>query len=131
VHEAAASIDDSDDVDWTVADAARILNAVGSVPAPTNCTVAPVEGEGVLLLRAVLPGTPRARKLNYSRRQVRISILGAMRQEGMSVPKGMAMDVPVRLVDDKGALALALYLRRGKLRDIAEVAGEEPAAEEA
>ena len=129
VHEAAATISDSDDVDWTVADAMQILNAVGAFPAPTHLKVWPLEGEGIVLCRAVQPGTTAAAALNYSKGRPRISILAAAAPEGIRVPKGMALDVPVKLVDDQGALALALYLRRGKLREITEVKEEKPPGE--
>lgn len=131
VHEAAAGISESDEVDWTVADAMQILQAVGSFPAPTHLKVWPLKGEGVVLCRAVLPDDPEAAKLSYSKGRPRISINAAVSAQGISVPKGMAMGVPVKLVDDQGALALALYLRRGKLREITEEKEEEAPAEEA
>lgn len=124
VHEAAAAAPEADEVEWSQEDAMNIMKAVGFLPAPTHFKLKRLKGQGTLLMRAVTPDTPGARKMKYGGRTPRISILTAMKKEGILVPKDQAMDVPVKLVEDEGTLALALYLRRGKLRDRTEIKEE-------
>lgn len=124
VHEAAASAPEADDVEWSQEDALGIIRAVGSLPAPTHFKLSRLKGQGTLLMRAVSSDVRGARKLSYGGRSPRTSILGAMTKEGVLVPEGKKMMVPVKLVEDEGTLALALYLRRGKLRDLEQVTEE-------
>ena len=124
VHEAAAAAPEADEVEWSQEDALNIMRAVGFFPAPTHFKLKRLKGQGTLLMRAVTPDTPGARKMKYGGRTPRVSILAVMQQEGILVPKDQAMDVPVKLVEDEGTLALAIYVRRGKLRDLTEIAEE-------
>ncbi|HWI51123.1 MAG TPA: hypothetical protein VNT01_03150 [Symbiobacteriaceae bacterium] len=130
VRKAAAALVDADDKDWTVADAQKLLAAAGTLPAPGHLQVWRMPGQATILFRAVAPETPKARRMTYPSRSARpsISILAALRPEGIVIPKGMCMDVPVKLVEDDEGLALAAFFRRGKLRDATEVVKEASAA---
>jgi hypothetical protein len=127
IQEAAAAIDESDERDWANADAQRILDAVGSMPSPSHIAVDWVKGEGTMLFRAVQPGAPKAEELVYPEgsKRPQVSILPALRREGINIPRGMAMVVPVKLVlDDENHLALAASFRRSTLRELSQVGGE-------
>lgn len=127
VLEAAASLNDADDQDWTAGDARKILSSVGTLPAPSHVLTWRLPGQGTLLFRAVLPEVPKVRRLNYPAGVARpsISVLAALRPEGIIIPKEMCMDVPVKLVEDEDGLALAAYFRRGKLRNLVEESAQE------
>ncbi|HEY3365426.1 MAG TPA: hypothetical protein VGK74_10275 [Symbiobacteriaceae bacterium] len=122
VQGAAATLLDAYDTDWTAADALKILNAVGTQPAPSHVRVDRLQGQSTLLFRAALPKAPGARPLNYPTGVARpaISLLAALRPEGISIPNGMCMDVPVKLVEDEEGLALAAYFRQSNLRKAME-----------
>lgn len=127
VEQAAAALDESDEKNWTHDDAQLILQAVGAIAAPSHMTVARLKGEGTLLFRAVTPDTPGAEELVYPEGSNRpqISLLPALRREGINVPKGMAMEVPVKLVMEEDGLSLAAYFRRGTLREVSQGEGDE------
>lgn len=107
---------------------------MGTLPAPSHVLAWRLDGQGVLLFKAVAPETPRARALVYVQgsRQPEISILAALRREGVNVTKGTCLEVPVKLVEDEDGLALAAFLRLGELRSVAgaeeeaEAEAEEP-----
>jgi hypothetical protein len=122
VREAAAGLDEVGDAPWTQLEARQILGAVGSLPAPTHVTVSWVDGEATALFRVVPPKTPKARALTYKKgtKRAGISLLALLRTEGTTVPRGMALEVPVKLVEDEQGLALAAYIRKGTLRSISE-----------
>lgn len=124
VRTAAAALSDLDDVQWTAAETQRLLDAVGTVPAPSHVRIQRLIGQGIVLLRAATPETPRARLLRYAARTHRASVtlLSALRPEGILIPKASCMDVPVKIVEDDEGLALAAYFRRGKLRGVADEA---------
>lgn len=129
IREAAASINAADDADWTQEDARQVLAAVGSVPGPSHVRVERLDGQGILLFRAVRPDAPGAQPLSYreGNSQPSISLLAALRPEGIGVPRGMCMEVPVSLVEDDDGLALAAHFHRGKLREAGQEAEEAPA----
>lgn len=119
LREAAAGLSDEDNADWTQEDARHILAAAGTVPGPSHVRVERLQGQATLVFRAVRPDDPGAEPLIYREgsAQPTISLLAALRPEGISVPKGMCMEVPVKLVEDDDGLALAAFFNRGKLRD--------------
>jgi hypothetical protein len=131
--EAAAALDESDERDWSHDDAQQILTAVGTLPAPSHVILERVKGEGTLVFRAVAAGAAGAKALTYPEgsRRPQISILAALRREGVQIPKGMAMEVPVKLVLTDDGISLAACLRRGKLREVSQVesSGEAQGAE--
>ncbi len=129
LHEAAAALDDAEDAEWSQEEARHLLKAVGTVPAPSHVKVERLEGQATLLFRSVKPDDAGAEPLNYREgsAQPTISLLAALRPDGISVPKGMCMEVPVKLVEDDDGLALAAFFSRGKLRDAtAEPGDQEP-----
>ncbi|HEY3368016.1 MAG TPA: hypothetical protein VGK74_23390 [Symbiobacteriaceae bacterium] len=133
VKSAASALTDADDVDWTAADVYKILAATGTLPAPSHIRVDRLTGQATMLFRAVLPAAAKARRLSYPKGVARpsVSILAALRPEGVSIPNGMCMDVPIKLVEDDEGLALAAYFRRGKLRNATEDQGASTAGESA
>lgn len=124
IQEAAAGISEVDNDAWTREDADTILSALGSVPVPSHVKYWSLKNEGTLLFQAASEATPGAKTLNYPKgsRAPRISLMGALRAEGITIPKGMKLRVPVKLMEDDQGLVLAAFLRKGTLQ---EAAGDE------
>jgi hypothetical protein len=131
IREAAEKIETPDDQDWTQWDAQTILAAAGTPPAPSHVVVRRVPGHSMVLLRAATPETKKAVRLGYTKsRRPGISILSELRAEGITVPEGNCMEVPVKLVEDEEGLVLAVLLRRQRTRGLTEVEKQEKQEEQ-
>jgi hypothetical protein len=123
---AAEKIETPEDQNWTQWDAQAILAAVGTPPVPSHVVVRRVPGHAMLLMRAAGPETKKARALRYNKsRRAGISVLSELRAEGMTVPEGSCMEVPVKLAQDEEGLVLAVLLRRQRTRGLTEAEKEQ------
>lgn len=125
VREAAEKIPTPESENWNQHDARLILDSVGAPPAPSHVQVARVPGHALLLLRAVAAGSKGARAVRYARTRASLSMLRELRAESVAVAEGTCLEVPVKLVEGKEGLMLALFLRRQRTRTIAEMERQE------
>jgi len=110
---------------WSREEGERIVAAVGNPPPPSHVLATRIEGRATLVLRKVTAGTPGARKVAYSAKsgQSSFSLWRLLKDEGISIPEGMCLDVPVQLGEDEGALVVVADLRRKALRPTNDGAG--------
>lgn len=127
VRSAAERLAASPDAPWTQEDAESLLEAGGMPPAPSHAQVAPLPGQSLLLVRAATPKAKNVRTLSYAHGSVRpiLSIRHHLKKEGIKVPPGTCLKVPVKLMEDEGNLVLAVLWRHSEARSLQEVDKED------
>ncbi len=123
VRQAAEQLPDSSDQPWTQEDADRIVAAVGAPPPPSHVLVTRLEGRSTLVFRWAMEGAPGVRKLTYSKKsaQPSVTVHKILKDEGITIPAGMCLEVPVQLGEDEKGLVIVANLSRRRLRSTAEV----------
>lgn len=109
-----------DDKPWTKEQVADLCRQVGRMPFPKLIQVEHMEGQGTLLLQVAFQKGPGVTELNYANRSNRptFNILPVLKDEGIEVPKGMCLELPIALVVDVDGLKVEVNLLAGVQRAV-------------
>lgn len=112
---------------WTQVDAQRVLNAVGTVGTPKYLDCRRVPGKSQITFRMANGEGPTVQEVKYSakRSRGRIDLKAALRDEAITIPKGMYMLLPAALAEDSKGLVVVVSLLNGKLKEIKELEKDE------
>lgn len=104
-----------DDASWTKEQVAALCRLLGRMAYPRLLQVEHLVGQGSLLLRGVAVEGPGVTALTYPRRGRRpiFNALPVLKEEGIVVPAGMCLEVPVAPVLDDGVLKVEARLLKG------------------
>ncbi|MDF2628893.1 MAG: hypothetical protein K0R39_2724 [Symbiobacteriaceae bacterium] len=118
---------------WTKEDVVLLTNQLGRMPYPQMLEVEHLEGKKALLMRVAEMKGPGVVDLSYPEGSNRpwFPALQVLLDEGIRVPKGMCLEVPVALVeDDDQLLKVEAVLLRGVERAVKKDDEEEEEGEE-
>ncbi|HYF80864.1 MAG TPA: hypothetical protein VD973_27445 [Symbiobacteriaceae bacterium] len=105
---------------WTKEQVKALCEQVGRLPYPRLLKVEHLVGQATLLMKVVSQMGPGVTELNYAKRSNRptFNALPELKDEGMEVPAGMCLEVPVMLVLDEGQLKVEANLGKGVQRAV-------------
>ena len=120
-----------EDAPWTKQMVKDLCKLIGRVPFPTLLSVEHLQGQGTALLRVVTEEGPGVTPLHYGKQSNRPSFNGlpVVRMEGIKIPEGMCLEVPVALVLDGNYLKVEAKLSKGVQRQVKTDDDEESAVE--
>lgn len=118
VTEAAANLPEHEP--WTKEQVKALCEQVGRLPYPKLLKVEHVVGQATLLMKVATQMGPGVTELNFAKRSNRptFNALPELKDEGMEVPEGMCLEVPVMLVLDEGQLKVEANLGKGVQRAV-------------
>lgn len=121
----------AEDASWTKEMVKALCDQVGRVPFPRLLQVEHLPGQGTVLLRVVTEEGPGVTELNYPKRSSRCSfnVMPVVKAEGMKLPEGMCLEVPVAFVLDGDVLKVEAKLSKGVQRQTRGQDDEETEAE--
>jgi|GEM_PF-2741780 len=123
---AAGQLGKAEEEPWTREDGDRIIAAVGNPPPPSHLLITRIEGRATLVFRKAAEGSEGVRKVTYVKKsgQPSVAIKKLLRDEGITIPKGMCLSVPVKLGEDDGKLVVVADLSRRTLSPTSETAAD-------